>query len=115
MWILRLAPRQIHLYIYKEDGPRVLGETYQDAARRFVDLGFLRKIDEPHAIALAYTAAELSAIAKKNAINSTRATKEALSEKLFRALGVAPFAARLELKIYYPNVGSPLYAFETTW
>jgi len=88
-----------------QDGPRVLGETYQSAVQRFVDLGFLRKVDEPRAISLSHTLGELSAIAKKNSINATRtATKPELSERLFGMLGIAPFAARLESKGGYFEV-----------
>ena len=88
-----------------QDGPRVLGETYQSAVQRFVDLGFLSQVDEPRAIALAHTSAELSVIAKKNAIKVTRtATKQEISERLFGMLGIAPFAARLESKGGYFEV-----------
>jgi ankyrin repeat protein len=96
-----------------QDGQRELGESYQSAAQRFVDLGFLRKVDETRAIALSHTTAELSAIAKKSAIKGIgTVTKQELSERLFGMLGIAPFAARLETTGGYFEV-TPAGAKET--
>lgn len=77
-----------------EDGLKVLGESYEAAADGFVTKGFLKRVSGPHAIQLAFSQADLTTIARQNLLNATGAKPE-LAERLFFALGDAPFNERL--------------------
>lgn len=77
-----------------EDGIKVLGETYENAAERFVGLGLLLRVEGPRAIQLAFSQVELCALAKKSQLKTT-GTKSELAARLFSALGETFFAERL--------------------
>jgi ankyrin repeat protein len=77
-----------------EDGPKVLGETYETAVERFVTLGLLRRVEGPPSIHIAFSQAELCALAKKHQLKSS-GSKGELAERLFSALGETTFAERM--------------------
>jgi hypothetical protein len=82
-----------------DDGPEVLGESYQDAVNRFVDLGLLEVLESADAIAKATAFQVLRKVAKPTGLVAR--TKDVLVDKLIREIGGPELLALLQSPPFY--------------
>ncbi len=78
-----------------EDGPEILGESYNTAVERFISEGLLRSAATAEAVASAFTTSELKVLLKQNNLRST-GSKLQLALLLCGSLPLKNFAHRIE-------------------
>ena len=83
-----------------EDGPELLGESYQDAMARFLEEGLVSKVPVEDSIALSASSPELKNLAKKNGIKVS-GTKRELVDRLVAEFGVDWVTESLSPQSYF--------------
>ncbi len=83
-----------------EDGPQLLGQSYQDAVSRMVEECLIVQVADEEALIVSATTSQLEKMAKKNGIKST-GTKKVLVERLIAHLGIQQVKQRIDVAAHF--------------
>lgn len=83
-----------------EDGPRILGESYQEALNRFISEGLIKQLDDRDQVILRATVSDCKLVAKQRGIKLS-GTRNKMIDELFRTVGPEVFASSLTSEPLY--------------